>query len=71
MAKKNYDIIVVGAGSAGLSVSLFINKAGFDVLLISKTDHDIGGDCLNDGCIPSKSLIHVARVAHRAKGRRF
>ncbi len=60
-------MIVIGAGSGGLSVSLFMNKAGFKVLLIDKTDHNIGGDCLNDGCVPSKSLIHVARVAHRAK----
>jgi pyruvate/2-oxoglutarate dehydrogenase complex dihydrolipoamide dehydrogenase (E3) component len=67
MAEKGYDIMVIGAGSAGLSVSLFMNKAGFKVLLVSKTDHHIGGDCLNDGCVPSKALIHVARVVHRAK----
>jgi pyruvate/2-oxoglutarate dehydrogenase complex dihydrolipoamide dehydrogenase (E3) component len=67
MAEKEYDIMVIGAGSAGLSVSLFMNKAGFKVLLVSKTDHHIGGDCLNDGCVPSKALIHVARVVHRAK----
>jgi pyruvate/2-oxoglutarate dehydrogenase complex dihydrolipoamide dehydrogenase (E3) component len=57
----------MGAGSAGLSVSLFMNKAGFKVLLVDKSDHNIGGDCLNDGCVPSKSLIHVARIVHRAK----
>ncbi len=67
MPENNKDIIVIGAGSAGLSVSLFMNKAGFKVLLVDKSDHNIGGDCLNDGCVPSKSLIHVARIIHRAK----
>lgn len=64
---KVYDIIVIGCGSAGLSVGLFMNKAGFKVLLVDKTDHHIGGDCLNDGCIPSKALIHIARLTHNVK----
>lgn len=67
MIQNHFDIIVIGAGSAGLSVSLFMNKAGFKVLLVDKSDHNIGGDCLNDGCVPSKSLIHVAKIVHRAK----
>ena len=67
MEEKQYDVMVIGAGSAGLSVGLFMNKAGFKVLLIDKTDHNIGGDCLNDGCVPSKALIHVARIAHSAR----
>ncbi len=67
MAKTLYDIIVIGSGSGGLSVGLFMNKAGFKVLMISKSDMDIGGDCLNDGCVPSKAFIHVARIAHQAK----
>lgn len=66
MAENSYDIIVIGCGSGGLSVGLFMNKAGFKVLMISKSDHAIGGDCLNDGCVPSKAFIHVAKVAHYA-----
>jgi pyruvate/2-oxoglutarate dehydrogenase complex dihydrolipoamide dehydrogenase (E3) component len=62
-----YDIIVIGAGSGGLSVSLFMHQAGFRTLLIDRADHHIGGDCLNDGCVPSKALIHVARLAHQAR----
>jgi pyruvate/2-oxoglutarate dehydrogenase complex dihydrolipoamide dehydrogenase (E3) component len=62
-----YDIIVIGAGSAGLSVALPMHEFGFKVLLIDKTDHQIGGDCLNDGCVPSKALIHIARQVHQAK----
>lgn len=64
MAKQIYDIIVIGSGSGGLTVGLFMAKAGFKVLMISKTDEDIGGDCLNDGCVPSKALIHVSRIVH-------
>jgi len=66
MPGKSYDIIIIGAGSGGLSVGLFMSKAGFKVLMISKTDKDIGGDCLNDGCVPSKALIHISRIAQNA-----
>lgn len=67
MAKYDYDIIVIGAGSGGLTVGLFMNQAGFKVLMISKSDLDIGGDCLNDGCVPSKALINIAKIIHKAK----
>ena len=67
MPDETFDIIIIGAGSGGLSVGLFMSKAGFKVLMVSKTDKDIGGDCLNDGCVPSKALIHVSRIAHNAK----
>lgn len=67
MEDKKYDIIVIGCGSGGLSVGLFMGMAGFKVLMVSKTDHSIGGDCLNDGCVPSKAFIHVAKMAHQAK----
>ncbi len=59
--KKDFDIIVIGAGSGGLNIAGFMNKAGFKVCLIDKSDKAIGGDCLNYGCIPSKALIHIAR----------
>jgi pyruvate/2-oxoglutarate dehydrogenase complex dihydrolipoamide dehydrogenase (E3) component len=65
--KHNYDIIVIGAGSGGLSVGLSMAKLGFKVLVAVKSDKDIGGECLNDGCVPSKALIHVSRIVHNAK----
>ena len=64
---KKYDLIVVGAGSGGLSIASFMNKIGLDVLLIDKSEQEIGGDCLNYGCVPSKSLIHVSRIIQKAK----
>lgn len=54
--QAEYDIIVVGAGSGGLSVSLSTARFGLKTLLIDKTDKHIGGDCLNYGCVPSKAL---------------
>jgi pyruvate/2-oxoglutarate dehydrogenase complex dihydrolipoamide dehydrogenase (E3) component len=44
-----------------------MNKLGFKVLMIAKTDKEIGGECLNDGCVPSKALIHVSRIIKNAK----
>ncbi|MEO6683812.1 MAG: FAD-dependent oxidoreductase [Ginsengibacter sp.] len=67
MTKEIYDIIVIGAGSGGLTIGLFMAKTGFKVLMIARSDLDIGGDCLNDGCVPSKALIHVSRIAHNAR----
>jgi len=48
MISKIYDIVVIGAGSAGLSVGLTMNTLGFKVLMIAKTDRKIGGECLNN-----------------------
>ncbi len=67
MKKQEFDIIVIGAGSGGLSVGLFMSQAGFKVLMVSKSDLSIGGDCLNDGCVPSKALIHVAKVVKQTQ----
>ena len=62
-----YDIIIIGAGSGGLNISGFMNSAGFKTLLIDKSDRNIGGDCLNYWCVPSKALIHVSRLVHDSR----
>lgn len=67
MKENTFDIIVIGAGSGGLNIAGFMNRVGFRVLLIDKSDAHIGGDCLNFGCVPSKALIHVARIVRAAK----
>ncbi len=66
--KNSFDVIVIGAGSGGLNIASFMNRVGFSVLLIDKSDEHIGGDCLNFGCVPSKALIHVSRMVKEAKG---
>ncbi|WP_020606672.1 dihydrolipoyl dehydrogenase family protein [Spirosoma spitsbergense] len=64
---KQYDVLVIGAGSAGLSVGISMKRLGFTVLIVEKNDHRIGGDCLNDGCVPSKALIYVSKQVHHAR----
>jgi len=56
------DICVIGAGSGGLSVAAGAAQLGVETVLIEKGR--MGGDCLNYGCVPSKSLIAAAGVAH-------
>jgi pyruvate/2-oxoglutarate dehydrogenase complex dihydrolipoamide dehydrogenase (E3) component len=56
------DICVIGAGSGGLSVAAGASQMGAKVALIERAK--MGGDCLNYGCIPSKSLIAAAHAAH-------
>ena len=55
------DICVVGAGSAGLVVAAGAVQLGLRVVLIERAE--MGGDCLNYGCVPSKALIAAAKVA--------
>lgn len=64
---KKYDVIVIGAGSAGLGNSGVANTIGLKTLLIEKDENNFGGDCTNFGCVPSKALIHVAKLFHAAK----
>lgn len=62
---KVYDVLVLGVGSAGLTVSLTAARLGFNVAVVEK--HKIGGDCLNYGCVPSKTFIKSAKVMHQIK----
>jgi pyruvate/2-oxoglutarate dehydrogenase complex dihydrolipoamide dehydrogenase (E3) component len=55
-----YHLVVIGAGTAGLISAAFAAGAGARVALIER--HLMGGDCLNVGCVPSKSLIRSSRV---------
>ena len=64
---KRYDLLVIGTGSGGLSIGLTMHELGFKVLFIEKDVQNIGGECLNTGCVPSKALIHVSRLMHQAK----
>lgn len=56
------DLAVIGAGSGGLSVAAGAVQMGASVVLVEKGR--MGGDCLNHGCVPSKSLLAAARAAH-------
>ncbi|WP_299356458.1 FAD-dependent oxidoreductase [uncultured Shimia sp.] len=62
MNKIKTDLLVIGAGSGGLSVAAGAVQMGADVVLLE--GHKMGGDCLNYGCVPSKALLASAKVAH-------
>lgn len=67
MAKNyDYDLGVIGAGAAGLTVASGAAQLGAKVVLIEK-EPALGGDCLHHGCVPSKTLIKTARVYHQIK----
>jgi pyruvate/2-oxoglutarate dehydrogenase complex dihydrolipoamide dehydrogenase (E3) component len=55
-----YNIVVIGAGTAGLITAVIAASLGAKVALIEK--HLMGGDCLNVGCVPSKGVIRAARA---------
>lgn len=61
---KNYDVVVIGAGSGGLTSAVGLARVGKKVLLVER-EH-LGGECTNSGCIPSKALLHYARSYHDA-----
>jgi pyruvate/2-oxoglutarate dehydrogenase complex dihydrolipoamide dehydrogenase (E3) component len=56
------DLCVIGAGAGGLAVAAGAAQLGADVVLVEQGA--MGGDCLNSGCVPSKSMIAAARLAH-------
>lgn len=60
-----YDFIAIGGGTAGLVATAGMATLGARCALIERTF--TGGDCLVGGCVPSKALLHVASVAHRAR----
>jgi len=57
---NNYDAIVIGAGSGGLTSAVGLTKIGKRVLLVER-EH-MGGECTNTGCVPSKALLHHAKA---------
>jgi len=65
MANQPYDLVVIGAGSAGLSAAEFSAQLGQRVALVERGR--IGGDCTWTGCVPSKALLKTAKVAHQMR----
>lgn len=61
----DYNLVVLGAGSAGLVTAYIAAAVKAKVALIEKDK--MGGDCLNTGCVPSKALIHSARMLSYAR----
>ena len=62
---KSYDAIVIGAGQSGPPLAERISAAGMSVAVVER--HLVGGTCVNVGCIPTKTLVGSARIAHYAR----
>jgi len=60
-----YNLVVLGAGTAGLITAALASGLGARVALVER--HMMGGDCLNVGCVPSKGVIRESRRAHEAR----
>jgi len=60
-----YNLVVLGAGTAGLVSAVGAAGLGAKVALVEK--HLMGGDCLNFGCVPSKGLLRAARAAQAVR----
>ncbi len=65
---RNTEVLVIGGGPGGYMAAIRAGQLGRKVLLVEKAE--LGGECLNRGCIPSKALIHASRLYHdlRADG---
>ena len=63
--KEKAEIVVIGSGPGGYAAAFRAADLGKDVLLIDR-DRELGGVCLNRGCIPSKALLHLSKVMEEA-----
>ncbi len=63
--KEIYNLVVVGAGSAGLITAIIASSLGAKVALVER--HLMGGDCLNVGCVPSKALISSSKMVKKMR----
>src|SRR5574344_217456 len=60
-----HQILIIGGGPAGYTAAEAAGKAGLDVVLFEK--HSLGGVCLNEGCIPTKTLLYSAKTYDNAR----
>lgn len=63
--KNHFDVAVLGSGPGGYAAAFRAADLGKKVALIER-DKDLGGVCLNRGCIPSKALLHIAQIIDEA-----
>jgi dihydrolipoamide dehydrogenase len=63
---KTYDLIVIGTGPGGYHAAIRGAQLGLKVLAVEAAE--VGGVCLNVGCIPTKALLHAAETVHHLKG---
>lgn len=67
---KNYDLIIIGGGSAAFSAAIKAESLGLTTLMVNG-ELDFGGTCVNVGCVPSKNLIRAGEAAYHARQSNF
>jgi len=65
MDKTMYDLLIIGAGPAGYMAGELAGKAGLKTIIFDK--QYLGGVCLNEGCIPTKTLLYTAKLYESAR----
>ena len=63
---SNYQLVVIGAGPGGYAAAFAAADLGMNVAIVDP-EEKLGGVCLLRGCIPSKALLHVAKLIGEAK----
>ena len=66
MSEIKTQLVVLGAGPGGYSAAFRAADLGIETVIVDARE-TLGGVCLNVGCIPSKALLHVAKVIKEAK----
>jgi pyruvate/2-oxoglutarate dehydrogenase complex dihydrolipoamide dehydrogenase (E3) component len=65
MSTREFELVIIGAGSGGLTAAGFAAQLGAKVALVEK--NRIGGDCTWTGCVPSKAILKAAKIAHETR----
>lgn len=60
---KQYDVIIIGFGKGGKTLAAELAKRNLDVAVVERSEKMYGGTCINIGCIPTKTLVHSAKLA--------
>lgn len=68
---KEFDAIIIGFGKGGKTLAADLARRGRRVAVVERSDKMYGGTCINIGCIPTKTLVHQARIADGMKGISF
>lgn len=68
---KEFDAIIIGFGKGGKTLAAELAKHDWKVAVIERSDKMYGGTCINIGCIPTKTLVHQAKIALGMKDASF
>ena len=60
---KKYDAIIIGFGKGGKTLAADLGSRGWTVAVVERSKEMYGGTCINIGCIPTKTLMHLSKVA--------